>query len=133
MLVRQRPGSANNVTFVTMEDETGITNLVVCQETFERQRRVLLGAGMLGCRGKVKREGDVIHVIADRLVDYSALLRSVAGRDGPDFPPSAGRGDQFRHPGGPDSRDRPMRAPRDIYIADLRLGSGIKVPTRDFR
>jgi error-prone DNA polymerase len=77
VLVRQRPGSAQGVIFVTIEDETGHANLVVWSSVFERQRRVLLSATMLACRGKLQKEGEVIHVVADEIIDLSALLRSV--------------------------------------------------------
>ena len=77
VLVRQRPGTATGVIFITIEDETGIANLVVWSSLFERQRRIVLSASMLGCRGRVQREGDVIHVVAEQLEDLSDLLRSV--------------------------------------------------------
>ena len=72
VLVRQRPGSANGVLFITLEDETDIANLIIWPSLFERQRRLILSANMIGCRGKVQREGQVIHVIAEHLVDLSA-------------------------------------------------------------
>ncbi len=71
---RQRPGSAGGVTFVTLEDETGYVNLVVWRQLAERQRRVLLESRLLGVWGKVQRQGDVLHVVAARLADYSGLL-----------------------------------------------------------
>jgi error-prone DNA polymerase len=77
VLVRQRPGSAKGVLFVTIEDETGHANLIVWPSAFERWRRVLLSASMLACRGKLQKESGVIHVIADEITDLSALLRSV--------------------------------------------------------
>jgi error-prone DNA polymerase len=77
VLVRQRPGSARGVLFITIEDETGIANLVVWSSVFERERRLILGARMLTCRGRVQREGIVIHVVADRLEDLSDLLGSI--------------------------------------------------------
>ena len=127
VLVRQRPGSAKGVMFITIEDETGIANLVVWPKVFEAQRRVILSAGMIACQGKVQREGEVIHVVADRLTDLSDLLRSVGRRD---FSLRTGRGDEAKHGGAPDPRETHMRKPRDIYVPDLR---GIKVTTRDFR
>ena len=87
---------------------------------------------MIACRGKVQKEGEVIHVVADQLTDLSALLRSVGERNEP-FPLTAGRGDEARHPNGHDPRDDIGRGARDIYVRDLRLKPGIKVPTRDFR
>ena len=132
VLVRQKPGSAKGVLFVTIEDETGIANLIIWPSVFERQRRLILSAGMIACHGRVQREGDVVHVIAQTLTDLSALLRSV-GRRNEIFPIRPGRGDQVTHGGGHDPRESLGRKPRDILVPDLRLGSGIKVPTRDFR
>jgi error-prone DNA polymerase len=132
VLVRQKPGSANGVMFMTIEDETGIANLVIWSSLFERQRRIVLSSGMIACRGRVQREGQVIHLVAEHLMDLSDLLGSVGARNEP-FPLPRGRGDEARHGGGPDPRDALARKVRDIYIPDLRLGSGIKVPTRDFK
>jgi error-prone DNA polymerase len=77
VLVRQRPGSAQGVLFVTIEDETGHANLIVWSSVFDRQRRELLSATMLSCRGKLQKEGEVIHVVAEQITDLSELLRSV--------------------------------------------------------
>ncbi len=77
ILVRQRPGSARGVLFVTIEDETGHANLIVWPSVFDAQRKTLLTASMLSCRGKVQKEGEVIHVIAEEITDLSAQLRSV--------------------------------------------------------
>jgi error-prone DNA polymerase len=80
---RQRPGSAAGVVFVTLEDETGQINLVVWKSILERQRRELLDSRLLGVFGEVQREGEVIHVIAKQLQDYSELLGELktASRD----------------------------------------------------
>lgn len=77
---RQRPASANNVTFVTLEDETGYINLVVWADLAERQRAVLLGARLLSVTGEVQRESGVTHLIARRLIDDSALLGALLAR-----------------------------------------------------
>jgi error-prone DNA polymerase len=132
VLVRQRPGSANEVTFITLEDETEVVNLIVWPSLFERQRRLVLSAGMIGCRGKVQREGEVIHLIAEHLIDMTDLLNSVGSRNEV-FPLRHGRGDEAKHGGGPDPRGALGRKPRDIFIPDLRIGDGIKVKARDFR
>jgi error-prone DNA polymerase len=89
---------------------------------------------MLVCRGRVQRESEVIHLTAEHLIDLSDLLRSVGERNEP-FPLPHGRGDEAKHGGGPDQRadDGLGRKPRDICVPDLRLGSRIKIPTRDFR
>ena len=146
VLVRQKPGSAKGVMFITLEDETDVANLVVWTKTFEQNRRTVLGASMMGVRGQVQREGDVIHVIAHRLDDLSPLLASVGQRSDVSDVYRVSRADVVKHGVGPDPRspaDRPLgKAAREIYIPDLRLGSGIvpgqsvesiKVRTRDFR
>jgi DNA-directed DNA polymerase III PolC len=74
VITRQRPGSAGGVTFVTMEDELGYVNLIVWERVAAAQREALLESRLLEVRGKLQREGDVLHVIARRLTDLSALL-----------------------------------------------------------
>ncbi|MBQ0711149.1 error-prone DNA polymerase [Ochrobactrum sp. AP1BH01-1] len=81
VLVRQRPGSANGVMFITLEDETGIANLVVWQKIFERYRRVILSSSMIAVRGRVQREGEVVHLVAHRIVDLSRDLATVVQRE----------------------------------------------------
>jgi len=71
---RQRPGTAEGVIFVTLEDETGHVNVVVWRDLVERQRRELLGARLLGVEGVLQKEGDVVHLVARRLTDHSRLL-----------------------------------------------------------
>lgn len=78
VLVRQRPGSAKNVTFITIEDETGICNLVVWPDLYEKQRRVVLASSLLGIQGLVQREGDVIYLIAAGVFDLTPMLASVS-------------------------------------------------------
>ena len=80
---RQRPDTASGVVFVTLEDELGNVNVVVWARLVERQRRELLGARLLGVEGSIERDGEVVHLVARRLVDYSALLGplSTASRD----------------------------------------------------
>lgn len=134
VLVRQRPGSAKGVMFITLEDESGIANLVVWPQVFEKNRRTILSAGMIAVRGRVQREGEVVHLVAQRLTDLSADLASIGERDGA-FPLPHGRGDEFHHGSPtPDPRGLPPTGlrTRDIYIPDLHLDT-IKVRTRDFR
>jgi error-prone DNA polymerase len=135
ILVRQRPGSAHGVLFVTIEDETGHANLILWPSVFEAQRRLVLSASMIACRGKLQREGEVIHVVAEHLTDLSDLLRGVGERDDEPFPLPHGRGDEARHGSQPDSRDKKIVGSRDMYVRDLSIvpRKGIKVPTRDFR
>ncbi len=133
VLVRQMPGSAKGVMFITIEDETGIANLVIWPKLFEQQRRIILSAGMLAVAGRVQREGEVVHLVANSLTDLSASLASIGDRDS-GFPPPHGRGDEF-HRGalGVDPREPPQPGAksRDIYVEDRRLET-IKVKARDF-
>jgi error-prone DNA polymerase len=71
---RQRPDTASGVIFVTLEDETGSVNVIVWRDLADRQRRELLGSRLMGVHGTLEREGEVVHLIAERLVDHSALL-----------------------------------------------------------
>jgi len=77
---RQRPDTASGVVFVTLEDESGHVNVVVWHSLVERQRRALLGATLLAVQGVVERDGDVVHLVARRLHDYSTLLGQLTAR-----------------------------------------------------
>lgn len=135
VLVRQRPGSAKGVMFITLEDETSAANLVVWPKVFEAHRRIVLSARMMAVRGRIQREGDVVHLVAHRITDLSAELAAVGQRDEA-FPLPYGRGDEARTGGtpGPDRRTLPPKLPppRDMYVRDLHIDS-IKVKTRNFR
>ena len=74
---RQRPDTASGVIFVTLEDETGATNVIVWRDLSDRQRRELLGARLMAVYGRVEREGEVVHLIAGRLVDLTPMLGSL--------------------------------------------------------
>ena len=75
VLVRQRPGSAKGVVFATLEDETGVANVIVWPHVFERFRREAMRAALLMVSGKLQREGIVVHVVANQLEDCSTELR----------------------------------------------------------
>jgi error-prone DNA polymerase len=115
VLVRQRPGSAKGIIFVTLEDETGIANLVIHPPVFERYRKEILGARLLAAYGRIDREGSVIHVVARRLVDLSDRLAWLAqGRiDDRTVSETAARADEAKRPG----HDRPEIRPasRDFH------------------
>ena len=130
VLVRQRPGSAKGVMFITLEDETSVANLVVWSKVFEKYRRTVLGSGMLGVKGRVQREGEVVHIVARELIDLSSDLASVGTR-GAAFPLPHGRGDEFHH-GSPAPDPRGMPKPRDMFDPYGHIDE-IKVKTRDFR
>ncbi|MFC3784688.1 error-prone DNA polymerase [Sphingopyxis italica] len=106
ILVRQRPGSAKGVLFVTIEDETGIANGILWPDRFDIYRRPVMSASMIAMRGRLQKEGEIIHIICDRIIDHDAMLRQV-GRG--DLSIAPGRGDGARNGGGPDSRDGPLR------------------------
>jgi error-prone DNA polymerase len=80
---RQRPGTASGTVFVTLEDETGTVNIIVWPRLVEAQRRELLGSKLMGVEGTLEREGEVMHLVAKRLIDHSDLigLLEVESRD----------------------------------------------------
>ncbi len=94
VLVRQRPGTASGVVFVTLEDEKGIANLVVWPKVFEAHRRIVMGARLLAVRGRIQREDIVIHLVAEELWDLSSELDSISELD--TFHLTHGRGDEVR-------------------------------------
>jgi len=77
---RQRPGTASGVTFVTLEDETGMVNVIVWRDLAERQRKELLRSNLLTVYGTLEREGEVVHLIAGRLRDQTSLLGNLLTR-----------------------------------------------------
>ncbi|RZM26587.1 MAG: DNA polymerase III subunit alpha [Pedobacter sp.] len=86
VLVRQRPGTAGGVCFITIEDETGFSNLVVFQKLFETYRKEILHAKLLMVEGKLQREGKVVHVIVSKCTDLSKLLGKLVQREQEDLP-----------------------------------------------
>jgi error-prone DNA polymerase len=118
--------------FITLEDETDIANLIVWPSIFDKLRRTILGAQMMVCRGKVQKASGVTHLIAEHLIDQTDLLSSVGGCNEA-FTLPAGRGDEARHPGGPDPRGAlPIKKVRDIYIPDLHIDT-LSVKARNFK
>lgn len=133
VLVRQMPGSAKGVMFITLEDETANANLIVWPSVFEKYRRTILAASMLGCRGKVQRESGVIHLIVEHTQDMTEELKLISGLDRT-FSLVPGRGDEAKRGGGPYPRENKgvQAKPRDIYVPDLRDDT-LKVKARNFR
>jgi error-prone DNA polymerase len=78
VLIRQRPGSAKGVCFITLEDETGVANLVIWPDVFTKQRKVVMGARLMVIHGVVQQDEAVVHVVAQRLEDDSAMLRAIS-------------------------------------------------------
>ena len=123
VLVRQRPGKGN-VTFLTLEDETGIANAIIWQRIFDAQRRIILAAAMVAVHGTLQREGQVIHIVTDRLEDLTPLLAEVGAMH---FPHRPGPADAARH-GGSDPRERPPRPPALPGSPD----GGLRIQSRNF-
>jgi error-prone DNA polymerase len=124
VLIRQRPGSAKGVVFITIEDETGIANLVIWPDVFEKQRKIVMGARLMAVHGIVQRDepqpdcrgqsgpdrgSNVIHVVARRLEDHTHMLSHLS--DDPVLPSTLEKPD---HAG---SWGRPQhRHPRDVEV-----------------
>ncbi|WP_207870120.1 error-prone DNA polymerase [Brevundimonas goettingensis] len=109
VLVRQRPGSAKGVVFLTLEDETGVANLVVWPDVFERLRPVAMGARMVLAKGRIQRAEGVSHLVVEDLIDWTPMLGCIS-EDGVVSPDEA-RG-SGHSPTGPNRR----RHPRDVRI-----------------
>ena len=116
--------------FMTLEDESANTNIIVWPSVFENNRRAILSASMLGCWGKVQRASGVIHLIVESVSDLTADLKRVSGLEAA-FPLVAGRSDDARHGGGSDSRPLQPK-PWDIYVPDLHIDT-LKLKARNFR
>ena len=78
VLVRQRPGTAKGVIFMTLEDETGIANTIVWPRVFETYRPIVMGARLISVTGKLQNEKGVIHVVAEQIEDLTPLLRRLS-------------------------------------------------------
>lgn len=83
VLVRQRPGTAKGVIFITLEDETDVCNVIVWQKVYQRFRRAVIAGRLLRVTGRLQREGEVVHVIAETVEDLSHLLDRLARPDPP--------------------------------------------------
>ena len=138
VLVRQRPGTASGVVFITLEDEFGIANLVIWPKVFEAHRRIVMGSRLLGVAGKVQRVdstddigASVIHLVADRLWDWSADLDRIADLDG-HFELRQGRGDQA-HSSTPDPRDETEKGKKPYDRSRIIFDRPqIKIASHDF-
>jgi error-prone DNA polymerase len=128
VLVRQRPGTASGVIFMTLEDETAIANIVVWPKLFERFRRQVLGGRLVAVDGPVQSESGVIHVIAERVLDWTPLLSRLSARG--EAIDTASRADEPRRGVGADPRQRKAqhgpRHPRNVRI-DLSASDAAEV------
>jgi error-prone DNA polymerase len=133
--IRQRPGTARGVIFMTIEDETAVANIIVWPKLFERFRPVVLGARYVAVAGRMQAEGGVIHVVADRLDDLTAFLASLA-EQGTAIEGLA-RCDEVKRP--PDEhRDKRVRPGRSSPLVRLlaempELAGDLDVPARATR
>ncbi len=96
VLVRQRPGTAKGVIFMTIEDEGGVANVIVWPKAFERLRAIVLGSRLVAVTGKLQNEQGVIHVVADRMEDLTPML-GLLSEAGGTIDPSA-RADEVKRP-----------------------------------
>ncbi len=81
VLVRQRPGTAKGVIFLTLEDETGTCNVVVWAKLYEANRRAVIAGRMLRVTGRLQREAGVVHIVAERIEDISHMLDALLRPD----------------------------------------------------
>jgi error-prone DNA polymerase len=110
VLIRQRPGSAKGVCFITLEDETGIANLVVWPDVFDKQRKIVMGARLMAVHGIIQRDENdgVIHVVARQLEDHSHMLRQLSDETMPSTLSQSDAAGSWRAPA--------ARHPRDVEI-----------------
>ncbi|WP_104019222.1 OB-fold nucleic acid binding domain-containing protein [Roseovarius nitratireducens] len=87
VILRQRPGTARGVVFLTLEDETGVINVIVWRKLFERFRRAVIAGRLLRVTGRVERQAGVIHLVAEKIEDISDLLDRLADADAAPLPP----------------------------------------------
>jgi error-prone DNA polymerase len=131
ILVRQRPGSAKGILFLTLEDETGIANGVLWKDRFEAHRRIVMSSAMVSITGHVQREGIVIHVVTERVTDLTPLLRQIGELD---LPSMVAPGDGATHGGSADSRDPEWRPKlrTDYHYREKDREDVIPIRSHDF-
>lgn len=118
VILRQRPGTAKGVIFLTLEDETGVVNVIVWRKLYETFRRAVIAGRMLRVTGRLQRENEVTHIIAETIEDISYML------------------DELLRPGGPGDLappPRPVRDVRDSYPGSPLAGGGVPIlpPSRE--
>jgi len=122
VLVRQRPGSASGVIFATLEDETGIANVIVWPKTFERHRKAVMSAKLIQVTGRLQKEGEVIHLVAHRIIDETWRLAALA--DGENFQDSLAHADEINRPqADPRTVELYRRVMRGERLQDIMPGS----------
>jgi len=144
VITRQRPGTASGVIFLTLEDDTGVSNIVVWPSTFEKNRRSVMAGRLLRISGRLQREGIVTHLIAGRIEDFSGALDTLGDAEsaGTFIDPTHDNADEAKRPG-PDGIHGPKRAKRPALSEDitaelqrarnLRYGTGARHPREQAR
>ena len=117
VITRQRPGTASGVIFLTLEDETGVSNVVVWTRVYETFRRAVIAGRLLRVTGRIERDGPITHLIAEQVEDISPLLSSLGRSHLID--PTEGRADETRR----------AVAPRKYHPRDQAKAL---FPSRDF-
>ncbi len=129
IIIRQRPGTAKGVLFMTLEDESAVANVIVWPKLFERYRPVVLGARYVAVAGPMQAESGVIHVVAERIDDLTPLLGRLA-EEGSTIEGLA-RGDEVKRPGN-DQHDKhhgPRRTPLIGLLTEMpELAADLDVP-----
>ncbi len=139
VITRQRPGTASGVIFLTLEDEQAVSNIVIWPKTFKKFRKSVMAGRLLYIRGRLQREGQVTHVIAIYINDYSHLLDTLgyAATNGDSIDPSHDNADEVKRPlperiGGPGSNSRPVVSEEITHALQAarraRLGAGAHHP-----
>ncbi|ANU07050.1 error-prone DNA polymerase [Paraurantiacibacter namhicola] len=113
VLIRQRPGSAKGVCFITLEDETGVANLVIWPDVMEAHRKIVMGARLMAVEGTVQMDEDVIHVVAARIHDETASLSMLSDDM---LKPDMARADHVKSPLSCTLGAHIVRHPRDVSV-----------------
>jgi error-prone DNA polymerase len=126
VLVRQRPGTASGICFITIEDETGIANLVVFKKLFDFYRKEILRSSLLMVEGKLQREGEVTHVVVRRCYDMSGLLRGMnAAEDADELVQTLSRADE-KDESVADARNKKVQAGKAVQTEIFPTGRNFK-------
>jgi len=121
VLVRQRPGTASGICFMTIEDETGFANLVIWESLFEKFRKEIIQSKLIMVEGKVQIEGEVIHVIVQRCFNFSKLLRHLTASQDEDPPVlTLAYPDEKSVPPGLDKRSQPKEVQQKKIFPEAR-------------
>jgi len=127
VLVRQRPGTASGVIFATLEDETGIANIIIWPKIFERYRRTVLQSRFLAVRGRVQKAEGVIHVVSDWLDDWTHELAGLTDGQYEIGDNGLAHADEVKRPG----EDPRTRSLQKLYERQLRAAR-LMPKSRDF-